>query len=73
VEPQPNVLGTNWTWHYDVPGYSLAYRHIADVAATDPSCTIFGDHLHQSADDSGPSMANRDGDVVNGTQFWLSW
>lgn len=74
VEPLSGVIGTNWTYHYDVPGYSLAYRQVADVAASDGSCYITGPHLHQSADDpTGGSQAERTGDVVNGAQFYLTW
>jgi len=71
--PQPNVIGTNWTYHYDVPGYSLAYRQIADVLSDDPTCTIFGAHLHQSGGGAGGTSPNHDGDIVNSTQFWLTW
>lgn len=73
VTPRANVIGTNWTYHFDVPGYSEAYRHIADVAASEPFCDSFAPHLHQSANTSSGATANDTGDVVGDVQFWLWW
>ncbi|GAB4334194.1 MAG: hypothetical protein Kow0010_21080 [Dehalococcoidia bacterium] len=76
IDPASGVIGSNWTYHYDVPGYSKAYRKVGDIASSDPYGTIYGSHLHQSADDDGsgwPSLPNRDGDIVDSTQFWLRW
>jgi hypothetical protein len=69
-----NVIGTNWTYHYDVPGDDIAYRNIATIASSDPLCTTTGPHVHQSADDpTGGSLANRAGPVTGVTELWLRW
>jgi hypothetical protein len=73
AEPVPGTIGTGWTNHLDVPGFSEAYRQVADIAPTDSNCVIFGAHLHQSADTLHSATPNNTGDVNGDVQFWLWW
>lgn len=86
MSPASGVVGTNWTYHFDVPGYGAAYRQVGSGAYwdsqtnTDGYCTTYGYHLHQSASQGfssnnplAGSTANQNGDPTGGSSFWLRW
>lgn len=86
ITPVSGVVGTNWTYHFDVPGYGSAYRQIGSGAYCDSTtksdgyCTTYGYHLHQSAwtgwYSSYPvagSTANQAADPNGFSSFWLRW
>ena len=86
ITPVSGVIGTNWTYHFDVSGYGKAYRQIGSGAYwnsgtnSDGYCTVFGYHLHQSAWEGWYSTsplagtsANRTGNPSSSLEFWFRW
>lgn len=83
--PVAGVIGTNWTYHVDVPGYGTAYRQVGDVVwnaanNTDGAgCTTYGPHAHQSVwqgttstNPLADSLPNKQGNPAV-VVAWLRW
>lgn len=69
--PASGVIGTNWTNHFDVPGYHESLRKVADTAKVDTGCGSPPPHLHQSAGLASETTANDSGNVIGETLFWI--